>query len=82
MNETSYHSVDVKVNPRLPTPGVGDVAEVFGTSARQMDQARGVEIIDGQQGVYRVGVTGAGAAQIKSGREAANAQISSDFYLR
>ncbi len=82
MNETSYHTAEVKIDPLLPTPGVNDVAELFGTSARQMDQGRGVETVNRQQGVYRVGVTGAGVAQIKSGREAANAQINPDFYLR
>ncbi|MCM2344260.1 MAG: hypothetical protein NDJ24_06845 [Alphaproteobacteria bacterium] len=82
MNETVYHHVDVTIDPRLPTPGVKDVAEVFGTSARQMDHDFGVQPVKPEQGVYRVGTTGAGATQIKAGPQGRNAQISPDFYLR
>ncbi|MFN3826219.1 MAG: hypothetical protein ACK4NR_01190 [Micavibrio sp.] len=82
MDNTVYHHADVTIDPALPTPHAKDIAEVFGTSAGQMDQSYGVKPIDRSQGVYRVGVTGAGAAQIKKGPQAGNAQINSDFYIR
>lgn len=82
MDNTVYHHADVQIDPRLPTPGVKDVAEEFGTSARQMDQQYGVKPVDPQKGVYRVGVTGAGANQIKKGHAAQRADISDDFYIR
>ena len=82
MNNTVYHKADVTIDARLPTPNVKNIAEVFGTSAGQMDHARGVEIVNRQQGQYSVGVTGAGATQIKSGSQARNAHVSPDFYVR
>lgn len=82
MNETVYHHVDVTIDPRLPTPGVKDVAEVFGAVAGQMDHDYGVKPLDPEQGVYRVGATGAGATQIAAGPQRHNAQVSPDFYLR
>lgn len=82
MNNTVYHRADVTVGPGLPTPGIKDIAEVFGTSASQIDQQRGIETIDGQQGVYGIGVTGAGSAQIQKGPNAGNARVHDDFYVR
>lgn len=82
MNNKVYHRADVTIDPRLPVPGAKDIAEVFGTSADQMDNDYGVKPVSREQGVYSVGVTGAGANQIKSGPQARNAQISPDFYLR
>ncbi|QQG36531.1 MAG: hypothetical protein HYS17_01705 [Micavibrio aeruginosavorus] len=82
MNETVYHHIDITIDSGLPTPGVKDVAEVFGASARQMDHEFGVKPISPSQGVYRVGATGAGAQQIKSGPQGHNAHVSPDFYLR
>lgn len=82
MNNTVYHRADVTVGPGLPTPGVKDIAEVFGTSTGQIDQQRGIETIDAQQGVYSIGVTGAGAADIKRGPSSGNARIHDDFYIR
>lgn len=82
MNNTVYHTVDVKIDPRLPTPGIKDVAEEFGTSAAQLDAVRGVQPVNAQQGVYRVGATGAGTDQIKKGHAAKRAEVSPDFYLR
>lgn len=82
MDNTVYHHADVQIDPRLPQPGVKDIAEEFGTSARQMDQQYGVRPVDPQKGLYRVGVTGAGATQIKGGHAAGRADISPDFYVR
>lgn len=82
MNNTVYHKADVTIDPRFPTPNANNIAEVFGTSAGQMDQTRGVEIINRKQGQYSVGITGTGATQIKSGSQARNAHISPDFYVR
>ncbi len=82
MNNTVYHRADVTVGPGLPTPGVKDIAEVFGTSTGQIDQQRGIETIDAAQGVYSIGVTGAGAAQIQRGSGAGKARVHDDFYVR
>lgn len=82
MNNTVYHPAEVSVGPGLPTPGINDIAEVFGTSSGQIDQARGIETIDAAQGVYNIGVTGAGAAQIQKGPNAGKARVYDDFYVR
>ncbi len=82
MNNTIYHHADVQIDPRLPQPGIKDIAEEFGTSAGQMDRAYGVKPVNPQQGVYRVGVTGAGSTQIKGGHAANRANINPDFYIR
>ncbi len=82
MNNTVYHTADVTLGPGLPTPGIKDIAEVFGTTTGQIDQARGIETIDATQGVYGIGVTGAGAAQIQRGPGANQARVRDDFYVR
>ena len=81
MNSTIYHHTDVQINPRLPTPGIKNIAEEFDTSANQIDHAYGVKPVDAKQGIYRIGVTGAGANQIKAGHAAKRADISPDFYV-
>ncbi len=82
MNNTAYHHADVQIDPRLPQPGMKDIAKEFGVSAHQMDENYGVRIVDEGQGVYRVGVTSAGANQIERGPAAIHAKINrQDFYL-